>query len=138
MVRDIVTDAEVLAQKSEDATEEDAAVIGDLLDTYAEHEAECVCMAANMIGEAKRIIVIATPEGPLVMVNPVITQTKQAWFAEEECISRPGARARGAKRFKRIRVTWLDADFAEHEGSFSDYEAQMIQHCVDHCNGVVI
>ena len=138
MVRDIVCDPEALSVASEDATQDDAGVIEDLLDTFGAHAEECVCMAANMIGVRKRIIVIATPDGPQVMVNPVITQTKQAFFAEEECLSRPGARARGAKRFKRIRVRWLDADFAECEGSFSEYEAQMIQHCIDHCNGVVI
>lgn len=138
MIAEIVTDKEQLSVKSEPATPEDAQVIQDLLDTFAAHEDECVCMAANMIGQPKRIIVIATEDGPYLMVNPVITARKQPWFAQEECLCRPGAKARGAKRYKRIKVTFQDASFEEHTGTFTDYGAQMVQHCIDHCDGIVI
>lgn len=139
VIQPIVTDEEKLTMKAEKATPEDAGVIQDLLDTFTEHSDECVCMAANMIGVNKRIIVIADAlEGTKVMVNPMIVDKKQAYFAQEGCLSRPDSPDRGAKRFKRIRVNYLDADFEEHTDNFQGFGAQIIQHAVDHCNGVHI
>lgn len=139
MVKDIVTDKELLSVKCEKATPEDAQVITDLLDTFEEHADECVCMAANMIGQTKRIIAVAdAEEGTRLMVNPVIVDRKQPYFAQEGCLTRPDGSERGAKRYKRIKVRYLDADFAEHEHVFQGYAAQIVQHAVDHCNGVLV
>lgn len=138
MVKDIVTDKELLSQKCEKATPEDAQVFQDLVDTFEEHQDECVCMAANMIGYLKRVIVIASEEGPKLMVNPAVIDKKQAYFAQEECLSRPDGKPRGAKRYKRVKVKYVDADFAEHEEVLDEFSSQCVLHCVDHCNGVVI
>ncbi len=139
MIQQIVTDENALQVKSEKATPEDAQVIQDLLDTFEEHADECVCMAANMIGVNKRIIVITDITGEAkVMVNPLIVDKKQAYFAEEGCICRPDGKERGAKRYKRIKVRYWDADFQEHTESFQGFMAQCVQHSVDHCNGVLI
>lgn len=142
MIQPIVTDKDQLSIKSEDATREDASVIADLLDTFEEHADECICMAANMIGVHKRIIVIldthSEDAATKVMVNPVVIDRKQPYFAEEECISRQEGKARGAKRYKRIRVRYLDENFEEHTEAFRELDAQMVQHCIDHCNGVYI
>lgn len=139
MIQPIVTDKDRLSVKSEKATPEDAQVIQDLLDTFEEHGGECSCMAANMIGVNKRVIVITDPAGEaMVMVNPLIVDKKKAHFAKEGCICRPNGNDHGAKRYQRIKVRWQDADFEEHTATFQGFFAQCIQHCVDHCNGIYI
>ena len=139
MIQEIVTDEAALQVKSEKATPEDAQVIQDLLDTFEEHADECVCMAANMIGANKRIIAITDLTGEAkVMVNPLIIDKKKAYFTTEGCISRPDGKERGAKRYERIKVRYLDENFEEHTDTFTGFVAECVQHCVDHCNGVLI
>ena len=139
MIQPLVTDKEQLCIKSDKATPDDAQVIQDLLDTFEEHADECTCMAANMIGAHKRIIVITGLDGQAqVMVNPKIVDKKKAYFAKEGCICRPNGNDRGAKRYQRIKVTYQDADFEEHTETFQGFFAENVQHAVDHCNGIYI
>lgn len=139
MVKDLITDKELLSVKCEKATPKDAEVVQDLIDTLEEHSDECVCLAANMIGQTKRIGVIADAvEGAKVLVNPIVIDRKQPYFAQEGCLTRPDGSEHGAKRYKRIKVRYLDAGFQEHEEVFQGFAAQMVLHIVDHCNGVLI
>ena len=136
MVREIVHDPLLLAQKSGPATEEDRVIIRDLADTLNANRDRCVGMAANMIGERKRIIVFFN--GPLLMtmVNPRITKKSGEYTAEEGCLSLAGVRQ--AKRWKEITVSYLDESFRPRTGVFRGFTAQIIQHECDHCDGVLI
>ena len=126
-----------LRQPSEPATPADARIARDLADTLAAHRATCVGMAANMIGERKRIIAVVNDAGDiLVMLNPQIASAEGEYATEEGCLSLPGTRS--ARRFRRIALRWQDEDMAWHEGDFSGRVAQAIQHEMDHCNGVLI
>ena len=136
MIKDIVTDKEQLKIKSEKATPEDKDVIQDLLDTFEKHSETAVCLAANQIGAQKRIIVINNLGTTQVMVNPMITDKKKPYLTQEECCSLKGVRK--CKRFKRIAVEYLDESFEKHEETFTGYIAEVIQHGVDHCNGILI
>ena len=107
-----------------------------MLDTLAAHAHECVGLAANMIGVRKRIIVAACAGGAVLMYNPEIIEASGEYQTEESCLSLEGTRP--CTRFKRIKVAYLDASFAPREKSFSGFEAQIVQHEIDHCNGVVI
>ena len=133
MIRSIVKMPVLLSAPSVDATPLDAAVGQDLLDTHAH---ECVGLAANMIGVRKRIIVAACAGGAVLMYNPEIIEASGEYQTEESCLSLEGTRP--CTRFKRIKVAYLDASFAPREKSFSGFEAQIVQHEIDHCNGVVI
>jgi peptide deformylase len=136
MVKQIVTDPIFLQQKSLPATEADKQVIEDLIDTLQANLDRCVGMAANMIGVKKRIIVVAM--GPFVfpMINPVITKKAGEYLTEESCLSLSGVRP--CTRFKEIEVDYLDRDFKPQHGKYSDFTAQIIQHEVDHFEGVLI
>ena len=125
-----------LAQKSVDATREDAQVIVDLLDTLRAHLDHCVGMAANMIGVKKRIIVVAAGPFQVPMINPVIVKKSGAYQTEEGCLSLDGVRP--CKRYQEIEVEYLDQNFKKQRGKYSGWTAQVIQHEIDHCNGVVI
>ena len=136
MVQKVIKDPMFLAQKSADATREDAQVIVDLLDTLRAHLDHCVGMAANMIGVKKRIIVVAAGPFQVPMINPVIVKKSGAYQTEEGCLSLDGVRP--CKRYQEIEVEYLDQDFKKQRGKYSGWTAQIIQHEIDHCNGVVI
>ena len=136
MVKKIVKDPLFLAQKSVDATEVDKQVVTDLLDTLRANLDHCVGMAANMIGVKKNIIVVAAGPFQFAMVNPVITKKSGEYTTEEGCLSLDGVR--NCIRYKEIEVDYLNENFEPKHGKFSGYTAQIIQHEVDHCNGVVI
>ena len=136
MIRPIVKMPVLLSAPSVDATPLDAAVGQDLLDTLAAHAHECVGLAANMIGVRKRIIVASCASGAVLMYNPEIIEASGEYQTEESCLSLEGTRP--CTRFKRIKVAYLDASFAPREKSLSGFEAQIIQHEIDHCHGVVI
>lgn len=136
MIRPIVKMPLLLSTPSVDATPLDAAAGQDLLDTLAAHAHECVGLAANMIGVRKRIIVAACAGGAVLMYNPEIIEASGEYQTEESCLSLEGVRP--CARYKRIKVAYLDASFAPCEKSFSGFEAQIIQHEIDHCHGVVI
>ena len=136
MIRPILHDPLFLAQKAENATEADRQVVRDLLDTLQAHRDRCVGMAANMIGKRKRIIAFC--DGPLkiAMVNPRILSKSGAYNAEEGCLSLPGTRR--ARRYRRITVAWQDPSFRPVTGEFEGFTAQIIQHEMDHLDGILI
>ncbi len=136
MVKEIVHDVLFLNQLSEEAGPQDASTGRDLLDTLAANADACVGMAANMIGVKKRIIVFDAGDGPVLMYNPVIVKTSGEYDAEEGCLSLSGVRP--TKRWKKIKVEYLDESFRPRCKTFTDWAAQIIQHEVDHCNGVLI
>lgn len=125
-----------LAQKSVAATEADREVAKDLLDTLRAHLDGCVGMAANMIGVLKNIIVICDGNKQVVLINPVITMKSRPYPAEEGCLSLPGVRK--AIRYEEIAVEFQDIDFKPKKKRYTGWTAQIIQHEVDHCNGVLI
>jgi len=136
MVKNIVRDPMFLQQKSEPATEADKQVIHNLLDTLRANQDRCVGMAANMIGVKKRIIVVAMGPFHFAMVNPVITKKSGEYQTEESCLSLEGVRP--CTRYKEIEVDYLDQDFKPQHGKYKDFTAQIIQHEIDHFEGVLI
>ena len=136
MVKPIMRDPLFLAGQSRPASAEDLPTARDLLDTLLAHQDHCVGMAANMIGVQKRIIAIFAGPVPMVMLNPVITKKSGPYEAEEGCLSLSGIRK--AARYERIEMTYLDMQMKRQRRSFSGYTAQIIQHEVDHCDGVLI
>ena len=136
MIKKITRDPMFLAQKSVDATEADKQVISDLLDTLRANLDHCVGMAANMIGVSKNIIVVAAGPFQFVMINPVIAKKTGAFQTEEGCISLDGVRP--CTRYKEIEVDYLDTNFKKQHGKYTGWTAQIIQHEIDHCNGIVI
>lgn len=136
MVRPIMRDMMFLAQKSEKATQADRQTALDLLDTLRANAGRCVGMAANMIGVKKRIIAISTEFALLAMINPVITGKSGAYEAEEGCLSLDGVRK--TTRYETIAVEYQDLNFKKHKQTFSGWTAQIIQHEVDHCDGILI
>ena len=136
MVRDICEDLTFLAQKAEPATVDDLSVAEDLLDTLALYRGDCFGMAANMIGVNKRIIVFEQGEGYGVMFNPEITHRSGPYEAEEECLSIPGFHP--AKRWHSIEVCYQDAQFRTLRQTFTGWTAQIIQHEIDHCEGILV
>ena len=136
MEKPIVKDEAFLAQKSQPATFMDIAVAQDLLDTLAAHADRCVGLAANMIGVKKNIIVVAVGPFQFAMINPKITKRSGVFETEEGCLSLDGVRP--CKRYKEIEVDYLDQDFKEQHGKYSGWTAQIIQHEIDHCKGIVI
>ncbi|MDD3369479.1 MAG: peptide deformylase [Lachnospiraceae bacterium] len=117
-------------------TEADKQVIVDLLDTLRANLEHCVGMAANMIGVKKQIIVVSAGMLQFVMVNPVIIRKSKSFETEEGCLSLPGVRK--TTRYEEIEVEYLDQDFKRRKDKYSGWTAQIIQHEVDHCNGVLI
>ena len=136
MIRPIMRDIFFLQQKSEKATKQDAQVIVDLLDTLAANRDKCVGMAANMIGVKKRIIVVNMGLMNVAMVNPEIVNKSQPYETEEGCLSLVGVRK--TIRYEHIEVKYLDANFTPKKQKFSGWVAQIIQHEIDHCNGILI
>jgi peptide deformylase len=136
MIKKITRDPMFLAQKSVDATEADKQVITDLLDTLRANLDHCVGMAANMIGVSKNIIVVAAGPFQFAMINPVIAKKTGAFQTEEGCLSLDGVRP--CTRYKEIEVDYLDTNFKKQHGKYIGWTAQIIQHEVDHCNGIVI
>ena len=136
MIKKITRDPMFLAQKSVDATEADKQVISDLLDTLRANLDHCVGMAANMIGVSKNIIVVAAGPVQFAMINPVITKKTGAFQTEEGCLSLDGVRP--CTRYKEIEVDYLDINFKKQHGKYMGWTAQIIQHEIDHCNGIVI
>lgn len=136
MVRSIVKDALFLGQKSELATPDDAVVIDDLLDTLKANAEHCVGLAANMIGIKKRIIVYSVGMIGVPMINPVIIKKAKPYETEEGCLSLVGLRK--TTRYESIEVDYLDRNFKKQRQTFSGWTAQIIQHEIDHCDGIVI
>ena len=137
MIRDICKDEAFLAQKAEPAGPEDLAVAADLLETLAHHRAEgCLGMAANMIGVNKRIIVFDDAGALKLMLDPEIVKRSGPYEAEEECLSLSGARR--AKRWSSIKVRWRNEKLQERIKTFTGQTAQVIQHEIDHCEGIII
>lgn len=136
MIKPIVRDPLFLQQKSVPATEADAQVIVDLMDTLKANMDRCVGMAANMIGVKKQIIVVAV--GPFIfpMVNPVITAKRGRYETEESCLSLDGVRP--CVRYEEIEVDYLDQNFQPQHGTYSDFTAQIIQHEIQHFSGELI
>lgn len=125
-----------LSRKSVPATPEDEQIIIDLRDTLKENRDGCVGMAANMIGELKRIIIVSTGFEDVIMVNPVIIKKSGRYETEEGCLSLSGVRK--TDRYEKIEVEYLDSDFCKRKGKFSGWIAQIIQHEIDHCDGILI
>ena len=126
-----------LKQPSVEATAADVPIARDLADTLEAHRATCVGMAANMIGERKRIIaVIDETSNVLVMLNPEIASCEEPYNAMEGCLSLPGERE--ARRYERIAVAYQDEGMRDVQRSFSGCVAQAVQHEIDHCNGILI
>ena len=136
MIKPICRDTMLLSQKAAPATPADAQVIADLADTLRAHLDGCVGMAANMIGVPKRIIVIALGAMILTMVNPVILDKKDPYPAEEGCLSLAGVRR--TKRYQTITVSWQDERFIPHRMTYEGFAAQIIQHEMDHLEGILI
>ena len=136
MVKKIMRDPLFLAQKSVDATEDDKQVVMDLLDTLKANLDHCVGMAANMIGVKKNIIVVAAGPFQFAMINPVITGKSGAFQTEEGCLSLEGVRP--TKRWKSIKVQYETADGKPRIRTFTGWTAQIIQHEIDHCDGILI
>ena len=137
MVREIIHDPLFLGQKSIPATEEDKQIAIDLLETLLAHRDECVGMAANMIGEKKSILAVNVGFSQFVMINPKIIWTKKPYDTEESCLSLLGG-PRKCKRYEEIEVSYLDIDWKPHKQKYGGYVAQIIQHEVDHINGILI
>ena len=136
MIRPIMKDVFFLSQPSEEATRADKQVIADLVDTLNANMEGCVGMAANMIGVRKRIIVVRMGPISMPMVNPVIVSKSGPYEAEEGCLSLTGVRK--CTRYRDIEVSYLDVAFIQRRQKYSNWIAQIIQHEVDHCNGVII
>ena len=136
MVRDIMKDEVFLAEVSEKATAEDAEIARDLLETLEAHKAGCVGMAANMIGVRKRIIAFDNEGSYMVMFNPEIVKKSGAYEAEEGCLSLTGTRK--TRRWQSIKVQYQNEKMQIRLKTFTGWTAQIIQHEIDHCNGIII
>ena len=136
MIRDICKDEAFLSQKAQPATLDDLPVAVDLLETLEHHKDGCVGMAANMIGVNKRISAFDNDGKYMVMFNPEIIRKSGPYSAEEGCLSLSGIRP--AKRWKSIKVRWQNEKFQERLKTFTGWTAQIIQHEVDHCEGILI
>ena len=137
MIKEVVHDPIFLAGKSEFATKEDLQVAQDLLDTLIANKDGCVGMAANMIGVCKRIIVFDNEGTYMTMFNPEIIKKLGPYNTEESCLSLLG-RPRPCERYQTIKVQWQTAEFQTRIKTFTGWPAQIIQHEIDHCNGILI
>ena len=136
MIREICRDETFLAQKAAPATADDLATAQNLLDTLAAHKDGCVGMAANMIGVCKRIIAFDNEGTYMVMFNPVIVRQSGPYEAQEGCLSLTGVRK--TKRFQTIKVQWQNEKFQTRLKTFTGWTAEIIQHEIDHCEGILI
>ena len=137
MVKEVIHDPIFLALKSDEATVEDMQTAQDLLDTLAANKEACVGMAANMIGVRKRIIVFDNEGTYMTMFNPEILKMSGPYEAEEGCLSLLGG-PRPCKRYQTIKVQWQNEKFQTRIKTFTGWPAQIIQHEIDHCNGILI
>ncbi len=136
MIKSIVKDIIFLGQKSEPATKEDVAVVDDLVDTLKANSQHCVGMAANMIGVKKCILVFNIGDMIIPMVNPIILKKDHSYDTEESCLSLAGFRK--TMRYKTIEVEYFDRNFKKHKQTFTGFTAQIIQHEMDHFQGIII
>ena len=136
MIREICWDETFLAQKAAPATADDLATAQDLLDTLTAHKDGCVGMAANMIGVCKRIIAFDNEGTYMVMFNPVIVRQSGPYETQEGCLSLSGVRK--TKRFQTVKVQWQNEQFQTRLKTFTGWTAEIIQHEIDHCGGILI
>lgn len=137
MIKEIVRDTFFLSLKSEPADKDDTQVIQDLLDTIKANADRCVGMAANMIGVRKTILVSLIGNKYVIMVNPkIVSKSSQIYETEEGCLSLDGQRK--VKRYKSVTVEFLDRNFKKKKQTFKNFEAQIIQHEIDHFSGIII
>ena len=136
MIREICRDETFLSQKAAPATADDLATAQDLLDTLTAHKDGCVGMAANMIGVNKRIIAFDNEGTYMVMFNPVIVRQSGPYEAQEGCLSLTGVRK--TKRFQTVKVQWQNEKFQARLKTFTGWTAEIIQHEIDHCGGILI
>jgi len=137
MVRELIHDPILLSRQSAPATAEDLQVSQDLLDTLFAHKETCVGMAANMIGIHKQIIVFDNEGTPMVMFNPQIISKSLPYEAEESCLSLLGG-PRKTTRYQKIKVQYQTTQLQTRLKTFNGWTAQIIQHEIDHCNGILI
>ena len=137
MVRELIHDPILLSRPSREATGDDLTVAGDLLDTLKAHKETCVGMAANMIGEFVRIIAFDCEGKYMMMLNPEILKAEGIYETEESCLSLLGG-PRKTKRFQKIKVRYQTESMQTRLKTFTGWTAQIIQHEIDHCNGVLI
>lgn len=137
MVKELMHDPLFLARVSTSATREDLELAQDLLDTLTAHKETCVGMAANMIGVCKRMIAFQNGDGYMVMFNPEIIKASEPYETEESCLSLLGG-PRKTKRYQKIKVQYQTSDFQIRIKTFTGWTAQIIQHEIDHCNGILI
>ena len=137
MIREVVHDPILLGAKSAPATKEDLPVAQDLLDTLIANKDACVGMAANMIGVRKRIIVFDNEGTYMTMFNPEIIKKSNPYDTEESWLSLPGG-PRRCKRYQTIKVRWQNGEFQTRIKTFTGWTAQIIQHEIDHCEGILI
>lgn len=136
MIREICRDETFLAQKAAPATADDLATAQDLLDTLTAHKDGCVGMVANMIGVCKRIIAFDNEGTYMVMFNPVIVRQSGPYETQEGCLSLTGVRK--TKRFQTVKVQWQNEKFQTRLKTFTGWTAEIIQHEIDHCEGILI
>lgn len=136
MVREIMKEVGFLSQKSQPATKDDLSTAGDLLETLEAHKESCVGMAANMIGVHKCIIAFDNDGKYMVMFNPEIIKKSLSFETEEGCLSLIGTRK--VKRWRSIKVQYQNSDFQSRYKTFTGWTAQIIQHEIDHCQGIII
>ena len=137
MIKELIHDPILLAQKSRDAGPEDLESARDLLDTLSAHRETCVGMAGNMIGVCKRIIAFDNEGSLMLMLNPQIIRSQDAYETEESCLSLLGG-PRKTTRYRKIKVQYQTLDFQTRLKTFEGFTAQIIQHEIDHCSGVLI
>ena len=136
MIKEINRDIFILSQKSEPATENDRQTGEDLLETLIANSERCVGMAANMIGVSKNIIAINDNNNYTVMYNPEILKADKEYETEEGCLSLDGVRK--TKRYRKIKVRYLDKDFKIKIKTYDGFTAQIIQHEINHLSGIII
>lgn len=137
MVKELMHDPIFLARKSSPATAEDLGIAQDLLETLIAHQDGCVGMAANMIGELKCIIAFDNDGEYMIMFNPEILKQSSPYQTEEGCLSLLGG-PRKTRRYNKIKVKYQNAQFQTRIKTFEGFTAQIIQHEIDHCNGILI
>ena len=137
MVKELVHDPILLARKSVPATAEDSSDVRDLMDTLLYHRETCVGMAANMIGVTRRIIAFQDGNSYTAMLNPEILKASGEYETEESCLSLLGG-PRKCRRFQKIKVRWQTPQMQTRIKTFEGWTAQIIQHEIDHCNGILI
>ena len=137
MVKELIHDPILLSLKSEVATKDDLQIAQDLLDTLTAHKDGCVGMAANMIGAKKRIICFDNEGTYMTMFNPQILKKSGQYDTEEGCLSLLGG-PRKCKRYQTIKVQWQTAEMQTRIKTFTGFPAQIIQHEIDHCDGILI